>query len=98
MTGQRRGAMGWVRAGLLALTLALPMPGLAQTILDGPTRQVDSTGALLPRAGTSVVTKSEALLGPVNGGAAPQSSATWHFYESARAHATGPAHPAPRCG
>jgi small-conductance mechanosensitive channel len=68
--------MGWVRAGLLALTLALPVPGLAQTILDGPTRQVDGTGALLPRVGTSVVTKSEALLGPVNGGAAPQASAS----------------------
>lgn len=78
MIGPRRGAgaMRRVRAGLVALLLCLPVPGLAQAILDGPTRQVDSTGALLPRAGTSAVTKAEALLGPVNGGAAPQSSAS----------------------
>lgn len=55
----------------LAVLLALPVGAAAQTILDGPTRQVDGTGALLPQVGPDgALVTADAPLGPVNGTAA----------------------------
>ena len=70
-----------VRAGLgigaQALVLsallwgAVPGLGAAQTILEGPTRQVDTSGALVPRLGPDgALVTADAPLGPVNGTAA----------------------------
>ncbi|OHC53208.1 MAG: mechanosensitive ion channel protein MscS [Rhodobacterales bacterium RIFCSPHIGHO2_02_FULL_62_130] len=67
---------------LALLPVAAPVPAGAQATVDGPTRQVDDTGALLPRvdADGALVT-ADAPVGPVNGkpakggsgGAAPSS-------------------------
>lgn len=63
-----RGRIARAGAGALALLLLLAPLGAAQTILDGPTRQVDESGALMPRLGPDgALVTAEAPLGPVNG-------------------------------
>ncbi len=66
----------WTRLGVCAPVLpllallwgAVPGAGQAQTILEGPTRQVDTTGALVPRLGPDgALVTADAPLGPVNG-------------------------------
>jgi small-conductance mechanosensitive channel len=65
-----------VRLGLLGKALALVLLlGLGGLTLqagaqEAPTRQVDESGALLPRKGAEVLVQADAPLGPVNGRAA----------------------------
>lgn len=68
----RGAAAGLVRALAAGLSLALAVPAVLQaegTVTD-VTRQVDETGALMPRAGAPALVQADAPVGPVNGRAA----------------------------
>lgn len=67
VAGRRAGAGAGLRALCLLLLLALPAVALAQTALDGPPRQVDESGALLPRLGPDgALVTADAPIGPIN--------------------------------
>lgn len=58
----------WAWRAVLLVGLALPVAGFAQTGVEP--RQVDETGALMPRQGAPALVQADAPLGPVNGRAA----------------------------
>lgn len=54
-------------AGALVLALGLAAPLGAQESVGTVTRQVDETGALMPRPGSGALVEADAPVGPVNG-------------------------------
>ena len=64
-----------IRGAVLALVLAAP--AFSQGLTEGPTRQVDPTGALMPRVTQDpALVPADAPVGPVNGTAAEKAGET----------------------